>query len=100
MIPSNPFPLLSPDMARERFLVRDESWEMRFRPDFNQFIVATIEFARPVIKLPVPPARTANHALFLLTDGRLDLTVGHGTYALTAGNLVVVPALQIFSTLR
>lgn len=99
MMPDHPFPLLSPGMARERFLVRDESWAMRFRPDFDQFIVATLEYARPVIKLPIPPARTANHALFLVTDGQMDLAVGHSTYTLMAGTLAVVPALQIFSIL-
>lgn len=97
MIPDDPFPAISPGMARERFLVKDEQWDTRFRPNFNQFIVATIEFARPVIKLPVPPGRTGNHALFLLTAGQIQMTVGQYTYTLSAQDLVIVPALQIFS---
>lgn len=91
------FPSLSPGMARDRFLVKDESWEKRFRPNFNHFIIASFAFARPVIKLPLPPGRTGNHALFLLTSGRVDLTVGHQAITLTAQQLVVMPALQIFS---
>ena len=97
MTPDNTFAVLSPGLARERFLLRDESWEMRFRPDFNQFIISTFEYARPVIKLPIPPARTENHALFLITDGEVGLTIGHQAYVLTAGDLVIIPALQIFS---
>lgn len=91
------FPSISPGMARERFLRKDEAWEKRFQANFNQFIIAPFEFARPVIRLPLPPGRTANHALFLLTNGQVDLTVGHQAYTLTAQNLVIIPALQIFS---
>lgn len=97
MTTDNPFPTLSPAMARERFLVRDESWDERFRPGFNQFIIATFEFARPVIKLPVPPARTGNHALFLLTGGSVQMTVGHSAFTLAGRDVVVVPAGQIFT---
>lgn len=97
MIPDNPFPILSPGLARERFLVRDDSWETRFRPNFNQFIIASLEYTRSVIKLPVPPARTENHALFLLTGGEVEITIGHRAYTLTARDLVIIPALQIFS---
>ena len=95
---TNPFfPSISPGMAREQFLVRDESWDDRFRPDFNQFIIAPLEYARPVIKLPVPPGRTGNHALFVVTSGQIELTVGHQAYSLLATDLVIIPALQIFS---
>ncbi|GAB3506365.1 hypothetical protein GCM10027341_39310 [Spirosoma knui] len=97
MTSDDPFPAISPGMARERFLVKDELWDTRFRPNFNRFIIATLEFARPVIKLPVPPGRTGNHALFFLTAGQIQLTVGHQTYTLSAQDLVIVPALQIFS---
>lgn len=97
MILDNTFAVISPGLAGERFLVRDDSWETRFRPNFNQFIVATFEYARPVIKLPIPPARTENHALFLITGGEVTITVGHQTHTLTAYDLVIIPALQIFS---
>ncbi|NID08690.1 helix-turn-helix transcriptional regulator [Fibrella aestuarina] len=93
------FPSISPGMARDRFLVKDGVWEQRFRPNFNHFIIAPLEYARPVIKLPVPPGRTANHALFLLTGGQIELTVGHLSYTIGAQQLVIVPALQIFSIL-
>ncbi|MBO0930624.1 AraC family transcriptional regulator [Fibrella sp. HMF5036] len=91
------FPAISPAMARERFLVKDELWESRFRPNFNQFIIASFEFARPVIKLPMPAGRTGNHAVFLLTGGQVELTIGHQAYSVGAQELVVIPALQIFS---
>jgi AraC-like DNA-binding protein len=91
------FPAISPEMARERFLLKDESWDARFKSNFNQFIISTIEHSAPVIKLPVPPGRTGNHALFLLTNGQMEMTVGHQAYTLGAANLLVVPALQIFS---
>lgn len=95
----NLFPPVSPRLARDRFLVRDDQWDQRFRPNFDQFIIASLAFARPVIKLPVPAARTGNHALFLLTDGTLDLTVGHQAYTVQPQQLAVVPAMQIFSIL-
>ena len=87
-------------MARERFLLKDDSWETRFRPNFNQFIIAPIEYAQAVIKLPVPPARTENHALFLVTGGQIEMTVGHVAYSLSAQEMMIVPALQIFSINR
>lgn len=93
----DPFAIISPAAARDKFLVHDEQWDERFRPNFGQFIVAPLEYARPVIRLPVPAARTANHALFLVTAGRLELTIGHQAYAAEAGELISVPAMQIFS---
>ena len=97
MITESHFPAISPSMARERFLIQDESWEDRFRPDFNQFIIAPLEYARPVIKLPLPPGRTSNHVLFLVTNGQIEMTVGHTAYTLLTDDLVVIPASQIFS---
>ena len=91
------FPPITPGGASHRFLIRDERWDERFKPGFDQFIVASLAFARPVIKLPVPPARTSNHALFLLTGGTIDLTVGHQGYVVGPQQLAVIPAMQIFS---
>lgn len=91
------FPPVSPDAAQERFLERDAHWNERFRPDFNQFIVAPLAYARPVIKLPVPAARTGNHALFLLTGGSVSLTVGHQAVTVHTGQLAFIPAMQIFA---
>ncbi|MEZ0542056.1 helix-turn-helix domain-containing protein [Fibrella arboris] len=91
------FPSISPSIASERFLEKDDAWEQRFRPNFNQFIIAPLEFARPVIKLPVPPGRTENHVLFVLTSGQIELTIGHQSCTVTSQQLVVIPASQIFS---
>ena len=92
-----PFPPLSPSRARDRFLVRDDQWDERFKPGFDQFIIASFAYARPVIKLPVPPARTGNHALFLVEGGAVELTIGHHAHTLGAGSLVLIPAMQIFA---
>ncbi len=97
MMPGDSFPAISPEMARERFLIKDASWEDRFKANFNQFIVSRLEESWPVIKLPLPPSRTSNHALILLTDGRVDVTVGHQAYTLSVNDLVIIPALQIFT---
>ncbi|AKD55958.1 helix-turn-helix domain-containing protein [Spirosoma radiotolerans] len=91
------FPAISPAMARERFLIQDESWTSRFKPNFNQFIISSLEYGRPVIKLPLPPSRTSNHALFLVTAGQLTATVGQHSYTLAAQDVLMVPAMQIFS---
>ena len=97
MTPTDSFPATSPEMARERFLVKNESWPERFKDNFNQFIVAPLEYSWPVIKLPLPPSRTSNHALFLVTAGQVELTVGHQAFTVRERELTVVPALQIFT---
>ncbi|RYC71539.1 helix-turn-helix domain-containing protein [Spirosoma sordidisoli] len=97
MITDTHFPAISPAMARDRFLLRDETWDNRFRPDFDQFIISSFEYARPVIKLPVPTGRTGNHALFLVTGGEVAIRIGHRAYTLTSPELAIVPAMQIFS---
>lgn len=97
MTNSDHFPAISPEIARERFLIRNESWTERFKPNFNQFIIASLAYSRPVIRLPLPPSRTSNHVLILVTAGQVDVTVGHQAYALKAQELVVVAALQIFT---
>ena len=97
MTSSDSFPALNPEMARERFLTKNESWNERFKANFNQFIVSQLEESWPVIKLPLPPSRTSNHALILVTAGRADLTIGHQRFNVSAQDLVIVPALQIFT---
>lgn len=97
MMPGDSFPAINLEMARERFLIKDDSWESRFKADFNQFIVSRLEESWQVIKLPLPPSRTSNHALILVTAGRVDITVGHQAYTLLVNDLVIVPALQIFT---
>ncbi|GAB2545352.1 helix-turn-helix domain-containing protein [Spirosoma aerophilum] len=97
MTSDDSFPAIDPAMARERFLVKDELWAERFKANFNLFIVAPLAYSRPVIKLPLPPSRTSNHALILVTGGQVDIGVGHQAYAVKEQELVVVPALQIFT---
>lgn len=97
MIPTDSFPATSPEMARDQFLVRNESWSERFKDNFNQFIVAPLEYSWPVIKLPLPPSRTGNHALFLVTAGQVELSVGHQAFTVKEQELVIVPSLQIFT---
>ncbi|GAB3995962.1 helix-turn-helix transcriptional regulator [Spirosoma daeguense] len=97
MTTSDFFPAISPEMARDRFLIKDATWGERFRDNFNQFIIAPLEYSRPVIKLPLPPSRTSNHALIMVESGRVDITIGQQAYTLTSQELVIVPALQIFT---
>ena len=91
------FPLLIPSTARQQFLIRDESWETRFMPGFDRFIIASLEYARPVIKLPMLPGRTGNHAFFFVRTGEIQARVGHWAGTLTHNSMVIVPATQIFS---
>ncbi len=97
MMPGDSFPAISPQTASERFLTKDNSWGERFKANFNQFIVSRLEESWQVIKLPLPPSRTSNHVLILVTAGRVELTVGHQGYTLSTQELVIVPALQIFT---
>ncbi|GAB3886688.1 helix-turn-helix domain-containing protein [Spirosoma agri] len=91
------FPAITPEMARDRFIVNDASSTERFKADFNQFIIAPLQYSRPVIKLPLPPSRTSNHVLVLVTGGQVEMTIGHQAYSLADHELVIVPALQIFT---
>lgn len=97
MTPSDLFPAISPAMARDLFLIKDASWADRFKENFNQFIIAPLEYSWPVIKLPLPPSRTSNHALFMVEHGQVDITIGHQAYTLRSNELVIVPAFQIFT---
>jgi AraC family transcriptional regulator, transcriptional activator of pobA len=97
MTTDDAFPAISPEMSQDLFLIRDESWEERFKANFNQFIIGPLETSWQVIKLPLPPSRTSNHALFFVTAGHVDISIGHHTYTIYSQQLVVVPALQIFA---
>ncbi|GAB3711489.1 hypothetical protein GCM10027592_49130 [Spirosoma flavus] len=97
MTTDDAFPAISPKMSQDLFLIRDESWEDRFKENFNQFIIGPLETSWQVIKLPLPPSRTSNHALFFVTSGHVDISVGHQTYIIRPQSLVIVPALQIFA---
>lgn len=97
MIPTDSFPATSPEMARDQFMIKNESWPERFKDNFNQFIVAPLEYSWPVIKLPLPPSRTSNHALFFVTAGQVELSVGHQSFTVKEQELIIVPSLQIFT---
>ncbi|MBD2703281.1 helix-turn-helix domain-containing protein [Spirosoma sp. BT702] len=97
MTTDDAFPAISPKMSQDLFLIRDASWDERFKENFNQFIISRLETSWRVIKLPLPPSRTSNHALFFVTSGQMEVSIGHQTYTVGPQSLVIVPALQIFT---
>lgn len=65
------------------------------RPD--QFFVVRIEDLYPLLRGPVPAVRSLAHSLLLVTSGQARMTIGYDDYAAGAGQLLLVPAGQVYS---
>lgn len=71
-----------------------EAW---LKLDYGQFFLLRLEEVVRVLKLPVPPSRSANHALVFLLAGEATLQVGAASYLLGPRDCLFVPAGQAFA---
>jgi len=67
------------------------------KPGFDKFFIVRVEEMIRLMKLPVPPVRTATHTLIYLTAGEAVMTIGSNTHTIHAHECLIVPAAQVFS---
>lgn len=97
MNPADGIQTLTPAMARHRFFASGAASERMFKPNFDQFGIARITDFAPLLKTPLPPARSTIPLIMWLTAGQFDIQVGVQLWPLKPGAVVFIAARQIFS---
>jgi AraC family transcriptional activator of pobA len=81
---------------RNRFMPLPEI-DALLHPDPAQFFIVRIEDMFPHVRLPVPPVRSLSHSCLFVTSGEAIMQIGGDRYSAAAGQLLFVPAGQVFS---
>lgn len=68
-----------------------------FRGDYNRFLLMPVEEMYPHVQGDVPASRSTTHILIYFTKGEGYMKIGHDEYQAKAGEMLVVPAGQVFS---
>lgn len=67
------------------------------KADYHPFFIYRVEEMFRLIRLPVPPMRMPGHSLIFLKSGEANMNIGLEKYSISAGEILMVPAGQIFS---
>lgn len=69
----------------------------QFRGDTSQFFILPLETMYQHVHAAVPPSKGTSHSCLLLTEGSASMQVGGGHYTIHPGDILFVPAGQVFS---
>lgn len=67
------------------------------KEDFDRFFIVRVEDMYPHVKHPVPPSRATTHSCLFLKEGEANMNIGNERYTIHPGEMLFVPAGQVFS---
>lgn len=67
------------------------------RGDLTKFLICRLENMYPHVKQAVPPSRSLTHSCLFLTEGTASMRIGSEDYRIGKGEMLFVPAGQVFS---
>lgn len=82
---------------RKQFMLAETQVDGMLKPGFGKFFISKVHEMLRIIKLPVPPARSTNHTLAFIQQGKAIITIGSEKHTIRANQCFVVPAGQVFS---
>lgn len=71
--------------------------EALLKGDLNKFLICRLEDMYRHVKQAVPPSRSLTHSCLYLTEGSAAMKIGSEHYRIEAGEMLFVPAGQVFS---
>ncbi len=71
--------------------------EALLKGDLNKFLMCRLEDMYPHVKQAVPPSRSLTHSCLYITEGSAAMKIGSEQYRIGAGEMLFVPAGQVFS---
>jgi AraC-like DNA-binding protein len=80
-----------------RFMVPSVDLQAQLKPDPGHFFIVGLEVMYRQVNRRVPPSRSLAHSCLIITAGAATMTIGYDTYTARAGELLFVPAGQVFS---
>ncbi len=88
---------LNSEIFKLKHMLSGKETDGLLKADYNPFFIYRVEEMFRLIMLPVPPMRMPGHSLLFLKSGEANMNIGLEKYTLSAGEILVVPAGQIFS---
>ena len=80
-----------------RFMAPSPDLQAQLKPDPGHFFIVRLEAMYRQVNRRVPPSRSLAHSCLIITAGAATMTIGYDTYTARAGELLFVPAGQVFS---
>lgn len=80
-----------------RFMAPSSDLQAQLQPDPGHFFIVRLEAMYRQVNRRVPPSRSLAHSCLIITAGAATMTIGYDTYTARAGELLFVPAGQVFS---
>jgi AraC-like DNA-binding protein len=69
----------------------------RLKGDVNKFLIIRVEDMYRHVTRPVPATRATIHSMLFLRSGTATMKIGSDTYTIRPGQVLIVPAGQVFS---
>ena len=67
------------------------------KPDFDKFFIVQVEEMYKTVTRQVPATRSTLHTCLYLTSGTATMKIGSDSYTISKGEMLFVPAGQVFS---
>ncbi|MDO6431734.1 AraC family transcriptional regulator [Flavitalea sp. BT771] len=80
----------------ERYMASPELGQL-MKGDFSQFFIVRVEDMYRLVREAVPASRSTGHTFIYITEGEAIMTIGSRRYKTRRGELLLVPAGQVFS---
>jgi AraC-like DNA-binding protein len=80
-----------------RFMASSPDLQAQLKPDPGHFFIVRLEAMYRQVNRRVPPSRSLAHSCLIITAGAATMTIGYDTHTAQAGELLFVPAGQVFS---
>ena len=80
----------------ERYMASSELGQL-MKGDFRQFFIVRVEDMYRLVQEAVPASRSTGHTFIYVTEGEAIMTIGSRRYKTRRGELLLVPAGQVFS---
>lgn len=93
---NDPINLYEPKDFTSKFMPSPEL-KARLKGDVNKFLVVRVQDMYRHVTRPVPATRATIHSMLFLTSGQATMKIGSDTYTIQPGQVLIVPAGQVFS---
>ncbi|QKZ13579.1 AraC family transcriptional regulator [Spirosoma sp. KUDC1026] len=93
---TDPINLYEPRVFTSKFMPSPEL-VARLKGDVNKFLIVRVEDMYKHVTRPVPATRATIHSMLFLTSGAATMKIGSDTYTIQPGQVLIVPAGQVFS---
>ena len=80
----------------QRYMASPELGRL-LKGNFSQFFIVRVEEMYRLVKEDVPATRSTGHSFIYITEGEAVMTIGSKQYKTRRGELLMVPAGQVFS---